>query len=100
MAGISASDKNMNLSFMFLLTLKINSPLSDGAMKNAQMIKKNLCHFWKNITAGFLLQIIKKRSSFSELLNSWPVRAVLGREPLSKLMLGLRKKVKDYSLVA
>ena len=84
---------------MFLLTLKINSPLSDGAMKNAQMIKKNLCHFWKNITAGFLLQIIKKRS-LSELLNSWPVRAMLGRQPLSKLMLGLRKKVEDYSLVA
>ena len=68
-------------------------------MKNAQMIKKNLCHFWKNSTAGFLLQIIKKRS-LSELLNSWPVRAMLGRQPLSKLMLGLRKKVKDYSLVA
>lgn len=69
-------------------------------MKNDQMIKRKLYHFWKNSTAGFLLQIIKKRSSFSELPNPCPVKAMLGSRPLSKLMLGLRKKVKDYSPAA
>lgn len=82
----------------FLLTLRIKNWGFDDVMGRMHKWSRESCATLRNSTAGFMLQIVM-RTSFSELPNLWPVRAVSERLLPSKPVLGLRMKVKVIFLL-